>query len=170
MIGKLAPIVGSLCLIGFMTGAGLFASVRIRDALQDQGVTDIADISEVSEISERSAKQLPSPRPDVFYEAITTRPLFSPTRRPVQAVPDTVAAPKPIVAAPTPTLSEQPKIALGGVLGSTNERQALILFDDRQAQWLRVGDDVDGWEIINISDKAVILSADARTFRLEMFQ
>ena len=170
MISKIAPLFGSLCLLGLMAGVGLFASTQSWTEVQDQSSANLIPLSENVQSSARSVAPLLPPRPDIFYDAITARPLFSPTRRPIEATAELVAVPEPVEALPTPEMSEQPNVGLGGVLGSIDERKALILFEDSPARWLRLGDDVDGWKITDISDKTITLSSDTRTFRLELFQ
>lgn len=170
MINSVAPLVGTVCLLGLTVGAGLFASAQIENEVQDQASDSIVSASENTQPSASLTPQRPPPRPDIFYDAITARPLFSPTRRPAEAATDIVVTPEPVEALPTLILSERPNIGLGGVLGSIDERKALIIFEDSPARWLRLGDDVDGWKITDISDKTITLSSDTRTFRLELFQ
>ncbi len=87
------------------------------------------------------------------------RPLFRPDRRP---------APAGQAAAPTTaTSATPPRKILTGVVIVADEPVALLRGDDpSQTQRARVGDRVDGWEVVSIEPETLVLSQGSDTYRL----
>lgn len=115
---------------------------------------------------------LPPARPDIYYAAIIERPLFSPTRRPLE--PDqsiqslSVAAPQPIP--PANPVARPEGLVLSGVLGQDTDRSAFLTRPGGTGEWFRVNDAIDGWNIAEIGPDWATLTAGDTIVRLELFE
>ena len=102
-----------------------------------------------------------APAPDeAQFAAIAQRPLFSPRRRPPEHRP--VAEPT-VPEAPTPAPAPPPRLAkdryrlLGVVVDEEDPVALLMVRDHRGILHLRIGDDLDGWEVVGIERGALRL-------------
>jgi hypothetical protein len=87
-------------------------------------------------------------------EEIAARPLFSPSRRPF------VAAEEEPPPAPPPSL---PPVELIGVLMTEQQRAALVqAVGEGEANWVREGNAIQGWEVEKIESSSVQLRAGDR--------
>lgn len=95
---------------------------------------------------------------DTFSE-IALRPLFSPTRRPPEAV---EASPEPVTEveqpAPEPVPATTPVVTVYGIVENTKERVALISIDGQALRWVREGELLDTWTVERIGEDSVTLS------------
>lgn len=112
------------------------------------------------------ARVLPSPRPDVFYEAITDRPLFAPSRRP-EMISEVVAIEEP---KQIEEILRPENLVLSGVLGGTPSRSAFISVGGLEGEWFRTNDEIEGWAITDIGPDAITLTDGNDSFRLELFE
>lgn len=111
-------------------------------------------------------------RPDIFYDAVVDRPIFSPTRRPlplnegvdIATLEPTTPPPEKEQNAPPPPLR------LLGVMGTDNIRQALIQIDTNEADWMVEGTNLTGWTISEIGPNWLDLKSKNETVRIEMYQ
>ncbi|GGG23958.1 hypothetical protein GCM10010924_61900 [Rhizobium wenxiniae] len=95
---------------------------------------------------------------DLSLEQSLARPLFSPTRR------DYVAEETPIepVAEAVEEASKQPvtsplQLSLRGTRTFNGVRSALVALPDQQGDWVSVGDEIDGWTIVEVgTDRLVV--------------
>lgn len=100
------------------------------------------------------------------FGANLRRPLFSPTRRPPPP-PAVIAA--PTLVAPLPPVAASPSVALSGVIVGAGGGVALLRRSS-QATPVRValGGDVDGWRLVEIHPRSVVLRRDARSVSVEL--
>jgi len=115
---------------------------------------------------------LPQARPAIFYTAITERPLFAPTRRPivVDAEPEPTLSPVPDPTPAPTSLAPPTDLRLSGILGGGSDRSAYLGRGDGAGMWLRVDAQIDGWIISEIGPDWVTLTAGEDSFRLELFE
>jgi len=111
---------------------------------------------------------LPSPlaaQPLDRLSATRERPLFSPTRRPPPPPPPDVAAPAPPPPPPPP-----PDVALFGIVMDGDEAHAVVRASPAdKIMRVRVGDDIGGWKVTEISGRRLVLSLDDRIATFMMF-
>lgn len=171
MVSKLLGLIGTGALLALATASFILA----WDVAQTQppmfaipGSPDaaVADASPDPRLAGRRV------RPDVYYQALTDRPLFSPTRRPVSfAEPEPEPEPEPVIAVPSaPAVPVPPVLRVLGVIGSGAGLSALISHNETEADWLTSGDEIDGWTIAEIGPDWIQLSLGPQTFRVEMYQ
>jgi hypothetical protein len=94
--------------------------------------------------------------------ATRARPLFSPTRRP--------PAPPPVFAPAPPAPPPPPDIVLLAVI-MDGEDARVVVRGGRGAKTRRVGigDDIDGWKVVQIEGQKLVLSLDDRVAKFAMF-
>lgn len=115
---------------------------------------------------------LPAPRPAVFYEAVTDRPLFAPGRRPEQQQPEVPAPVEAPAVIDTPTEPEpvQPAdLQLHGTLDDGRTGRALVSIGGEPATWLQQGDSIAGWTIATIGPDWIDLEQDSRKTRIDLY-
>lgn len=107
-------------------------------------------------VVDASTKATPLPPLQSFSE-ITTRPLFSATRRP--PVPRKVQRPKPIIAsAPTPSKIETGQYTVMGIIIDEKTKAALMRKGRKGALMrVRIGQKLDGWTVEDIVAESVKL-------------
>ena len=105
----------------------------------------------------------PSP-PLARYEEIVARPLFREDRRPEPP-------PEPAARTVTQRMVQQPPLKLEGT-AVTPERRVALLRDTRTNEVIRAaaGHQLQGWEVAQVGQGWVELSAQGRSMRLEMEQ
>lgn len=168
---QLLPILGTGLLLSAM-GFVVFSATQ-------HASTDIPLISGPSNnaFSETSARQIslvPNARDDAFYTAITDRPLFQESRRPI--VPEAETTAEPEVKAPEPEAPEPPQVApppdvrLLGVLSGGARTAALLSLAGEDAQWQNIGAEIEGWTLDRIETDHVIFKTQERVHRVELYQ
>jgi hypothetical protein len=112
--------------------------------------------------------KLPQPRADVYYKAITDRPLFATNRRPF--IEDTPAKEAPITLATTAVIESRADVVLMGAMGRGDGMMALLKINDGKADWFAQGAQVQGWTVNKIEPTWVELTDGNTQLRLEMFK
>lgn len=171
MIGKLLSLFGTSALLvaALISGYSAWATVNTAPPLAitaNQNPT--AEIQTTEGLTAEPRQQ----RPDVFYTAITARPVFAPQRRPITASIETsapVVAPQPPVESP-PVVVPPPQIALLGVMAHNQQNRALVSQDGRTPEWIDKETIIDGWEITAIGPDWLEISHETDTIRVEMYQ
>lgn len=165
---------GILPFLGTATLTGIAAALGTLAFQTTPAAPDIVPTQTTDPVPQTTAQQnqtLPSARPDVFYAAITERPLFAPTRRPVDnATPAAVVTQAPEPAVTAPVLTPPTDLKLSGILGGGTNRSAFVAREDGSGEWLRVDTKIEGWTITEIGPEWIVLSAGDDTFRLELFK
>lgn len=161
------PFVGALVLASCAGGLGYLLSLNeTTDITASESPTETTATQEPLQQSQRL--NLPTAQPDIYYEAITQRPIFEPTRRPFAAAP---AVDLIITEVPSDTAITLPdNLVLSGVLGGGNSRSAFVSWADGAGEWVRIDDKVDGWVVTEIESEWITLTAGEDTFRLELFE
>lgn len=113
----------------------------------------------------------PAPAPVALLASLETfsetlaRPLFNPTRRPLQ----TVIEPQPVAEEAPPAPPEGIRV-LGVVRAADRPPRALIASpEDPMGRWLQIGEATAGWSIIDIGEAEVTITADLRKQRLSLY-
>jgi hypothetical protein len=98
--------------------------------------------------------------PEQFQETVS-RPLFNPSRRPVQRSETVARAPK----------AEPPKLRLVGVMKPDDgPPRALIRFaDEPTGRWIAEGAEYHGWTLTKVNEGSVIVEAGGRTQEIMLF-
>jgi len=95
--------------------------------------------------------------------ATRERPLFSPTRRPPPP------PPPPVVRAPEPPPPPPPpNITLVGIVMDGEEARALVRTPST-IMHARIGDDIEGWKVVQIEGRKLVLSLGDRLAEVSMF-
>lgn len=109
-------------------------------------------------------------RNDVYYAAITDRPVFEITRRPIveeKIEPTPEAAIEVTVETPKPSL---PDVKLLGVMSDGAIPRVLISVDEGLPVWLSEGEKIGGWTITEAGPNWLNISAGDNQIRLEIFE
>jgi len=103
-------------------------------------------------------------------DKLLERPLFSQTRKPrdpslaaahIKKVVDQVKKPVKVV--------EKKEIVLRGIFKKENFSEALISISEAKAEWYRVKDIIEGWQIEQINNDEVIMSRDEETRKIKLY-
>jgi hypothetical protein len=95
------------------------------------------------------------------FAATRDRPLFIPGRRPL---------PLPMAHSVEPRLALPPNLTLFGILVDAEGPSAIVRDTPAgKAVRVRVGDDLDGWKIVQIDDRQLVLSFDGRSVTFTIF-
>ncbi|MGB3316139.1 MAG: hypothetical protein WBB85_17190, partial [Albidovulum sp.] len=135
----LLPLAGTAGLLLILTAQG--ALLLRSDDRVEEGV-DLQRVAEEPATAENAvAHPLPSARPDIYYAAITERPLFSPTRRPQssESEPEKAEPVEDIAAESQDTGRDAPAIRLLGIMSGTGTPSALIAAEDGVSEWHKAG-------------------------------
>ncbi|WP_312408649.1 hypothetical protein [Rhizobium sp.] len=137
------------------------ASLAVFNLVMSQTEIDLSPVQ--GELPARLAPNSKTEKtgPDIAglsLEQSLTRPLFSPTRR------DYVAEETPTV--PVEEVVEEPplqpdtsplQLTLLGTRTFNGIRSALVALPDQQGDWVSVGDEIDGWTIVEVgTDRLVV--------------
>lgn len=91
------------------------------------------------------------------------RPLFSATRRP----PSPIAAP---IRREPPPPPEPPHFTLVGVVTDERGARALVkISPTAKIRGLRRGDEIDGWTVVEVGPRRIVIGRDARTSAVALF-
>jgi hypothetical protein len=119
--------------------------------------------------------QSPNPLWEIPLATLSTtreRPIFSPSRRPpppaVAAAPVVKAPPPP----PPPPRVERPQLSLVGTVGGAGEESFGIFVDQttKAALRLRIGEAYQGWRLLQVQSREVMLEHDQQTAILTLPQ
>ncbi len=168
MMSHVLPLTGTALLLALTSALGL----QVRDSLSNPPQMPPIKVKPVS-VPVRSAAVVDDNRPerdDTYFAAITQRPLFDPSRQP--ALLEAAQAPAvPIVAPPAPALPPSPPtMTVLGVIGIGDASKALLAPDGAEPEWVKLGDQLTGWTLIEIGPDWVVLSKSEQQFRLDMYQ
>lgn len=161
------------------TGALLVAAGYTAFTATQQDTTTIPLIgTQVGDTTtDQSARQIslvPNARDNAFYTAITDRPLFQESRRPI--APQIEEAEEPEAEAPVPTAptvlpqAPPPNVRLLGVLAGGARTAALLSISGDDPQWQNIGSDVAGWTLDQIAADHIVLTEQERAHRVELYQ
>ena len=170
---RIFPYLGTVVLLATAAFSAKYA-LQTQQALSEDVLLSSVEPTDVGSAQTSSsvptAVSMPRLRPDVYYEAITDRPIFAPTRRPFvpgqEKVEETVQSEEeqPQVARPLPEFD------LLGIMGSTDQPIALLKADSEPAEWYEIGESIDGWVLSEIDADWVEITDGNSNVRLEMFQ
>ena len=167
---QLLPLVGTA---GLMAGAGWVVSQALAQEPVPIMILSASGVPSTQQAQAQATRLAPSPRSDVYFNLITERPLFEPTRRPflpVVAEPvveeDVEPAPVPIVPVQVPP----PDAALLGVMTGGARNAALVSLQGDDPNWLSEGDDLQGWNLGEITPGFIILEREGRRHRVELYE
>ena len=170
MIARLLPLVGTGVLLAATTAIGIEVNRVINDppALPDTG-SDMSNASPVAPSDTTSPRR--KPRATVYYEAITDRPLFAPSRRPVEAQAE-IVVPEPVPDSeptPPPEPTAPPQVTLHGVITSGDRSRALLGLEGAAPEWFDLNASIAGWTLAEIGPDFVRLTRDTQKFRVDMY-
>ncbi|MEP6016989.1 MAG: hypothetical protein ABJ251_00700 [Paracoccaceae bacterium] len=168
MIRFLLPLLGT-------TFLGLAAAGTTALAWQQLHVTANYALPEervvqADDVNVKSNKATLAERPDVFYSAITERPLFSQTRRPATFEP---AIEEPVVEVVEEKPQQEappPNVALHGVSGSVDNLRALLSIEDGAPDWFLTNAIIQQWVLSEIGSDWIVLRRNDKSFRVELYK
>ena len=172
MKGWFLPYLGTGCLFVTVGIAGLGAYTAITKPLPAMPIQSD---------NGSSSSSIPDPKPhlrrtlsDKYYAAVTDRPLFTPSRRPLAQ--ETRAIPLAEQKSQSegehalqPAVPEAPPFQLHGTLLTAVRPSALLSFPDSEPEWIQTGTKVQGWHLDAIGDGWVSLTRGEKTFKLELY-
>ena len=124
--------------------------------------------------SARQIRLAPNARDDAYYTAITDRPLFQESRRPLQTEAEPASAPEPQDAAPeaptAPTERAIPDVRLLGVLAGGAHTAALLSLAGDDPEWHSIATVIEGWTLAEIAATHVVFTEKEREHRVELYQ
>lgn len=170
MITRLLPLCGTGILIAIVALLGIKAAEVSKIKL---AYPEAAPAQDAPTTQAQSAKIIQ--RPDVYYAAITERPVFDPSRRPyVPKVAATETAPKPAVETPKPVAqaveTPPPEVNFQGIITRDERTAALIGLNGEAPAWVAQGDPIAGWTLSDIGNDWIEISRDARSIRVDMYK
>lgn len=104
---------------------------------------------------------LQSAKPSDF-SSFVKRPLFRPTRRPVEHV-------IPMEAQSDEAPAASPELTLLGVTSTPDGAVARIAIAERTSRSLRKGEEIEGWRVQNLDGSSVTLTRNGKTIELKIF-
>lgn len=162
----LLRIAGTGCLAAIFAG---LVALALRPDTPENPSDKVRHSAEASGI-ELTKQAAPRMRSEVYYAAITERPLFAATRRPFVAETVTVEETPILEEPPAPDAEILPAVVLFGLMGGTDMRQALISVEGAQPEWISVGDKLGPWTLTDAGSDWLELSFDAQKIRLELYE
>lgn len=124
--------------------------------------------------SARQIRLAPNARDDAYYTAITDRPLFQESRRPLrtEAEPEIVAEVEDAApsAPATPTERPVPDVRLLGVLAGGARTAALLSLAGDDPEWHSLDTVIEGWTLAEIAATHVVFTEKEREHRVELYQ
>ncbi|MHA3915832.1 hypothetical protein [Halovulum sp. GXIMD14793] len=167
---RLAPILGSIFLI-LVTGI-VAEWVMTMKAAPPRIMPASAVVSDAPQTPQSQAA-IATARPASYYSAITERPLFEVTRRPVRPdAPPPEPKPEP-VAVPEPEPEPKPvfpDVALMGVLMTGDTPRALLGLPGQDANWMRQGQEMAGWTVTKIAADHVEFKNQEEVVLLDLYK
>lgn len=122
---------------------------------------DPLDIIEVKKAKPKKDRMTEAAYKQFWDNSIHEKNLFSPYR--------SYSEPKPVSAVPPPPPPKKPELSLKGIIiDSFGEYVAYLEIDKAKAMPLRKGDKVDDIEIVDITERKVVLKWIAETINLNM--
>lgn len=122
----------------------------------------------------RQISLVPNARDDTFYTAITDRPLFQESRRPITPEAEVTTEPESEeveqVAPAPPQETAPPDVRLLGVLSDGARTAALLSIAGDAPQWQNPGTQIDGWMLDIIAADHVVFTEQERAHRVELYQ
>jgi hypothetical protein len=98
-------------------------------------------------------------------EQTRQRPLFAPSRRPL-ALPSVLARGRPAVAPLAP-----PSLVLVGVVSDAKGPRAIVRpSPTEKTRYLQIGDDIAGWNVVEIEPRRLLLQRDSRSSAFSLFE
>lgn len=169
------PAIGTVLLLGVTCGAGYFVLTTPTPSFAV--VDKTADNSSIgTQSTDAEATRLsPRARPDIYFAAITDRPVFEQSRRPIESAP--VADEEPSVPESEPVVTPEPEgkipepnIVLLGVLTGGARNSALIALNGAEPEWVRQSAEVAGWILTTIESDAIELNEADRSLRIDLYR
>lgn len=155
-------------LLALMFGGQALFWVQNRDGDVQQARQTSPDIA--SDTGASGTTSAPKQRSAIYYAAITDRPVFSQTRRPLDAKIDVVAAPVVEAPEPVPEPEALPTVTLLGLMGGTEKPRALLSVEGAAPLWLSVGQTTGPWTLSDAGSNWLEITADDQKIRLELFK
>lgn len=167
----LLPTLGTGVLLGLVALLGLgLISQYSQDDSRTASLTEPASGNLAVAPASSGAAKLPM-RPGVYFAAITERPIFAPSRRPVQSVADETPVPTEVVAEPSPEVNEAaPTVKLHGIRGQGEEYSVLLSGDGLAPEWIGPGASIGGWMVSEIGSDWITMKNGENSQRVELYQ
>lgn len=170
----LVPAFGTALLLvaassaGFLVLNSAFPSANVIDRDTNSRATSAGDPTTSTPLL------VPTIRPDIYFAAISDRPVFVESRRPLELTvsiveedpePSPIREPEPEVEVDVPA----PNLVLHGVLTGGAKSSALVSLDGAEPEWIREGTEIAGWRLTTIEADAIELSETDRSLRIELY-
>lgn len=165
-MSRLLPVMGTIFLL---LVTAISAQLVLDGTFQTTNMMPARDIQPDAEPETMPAgTSLREARPQSYYSAITERPLFEVTRRPIdlsepEMVINDVARVEPI------RMARLPEIQLMGVLLSGEQPSVFLSVEGDKAKWLRQGDTVQSWVLEQVASDYVEFKNNKEVVRIDLY-
>ena len=155
---------------------GLAVVVLLLTGEQESGGSAVAALPRAEPTPIREiAEPLLQPKVTILPEldiltAMVERPLFASTRR--QAAVEMSHQPQVVVdMRPVPVVIPEPEMTFVGTLVRDNDVLALVTRGyDGSVESIGIGEEIDGWKVVAIDDRAVSLALEDRHLKFSIFE
>lgn len=156
------PLPSTLILVAVTTYLGfevLFVDAEIVTLAEASSTSDV-------EIDLVTGPELKPIDLKVFSTTLA-RPIFNPERVPTKSTPEPVVAVKA-----EPTVVQKPDarvILLSGIMSQADGTVSVFLTGTSDSRWVRVGDDFEGWTVVEANRDGVVLEHDGHVAEKTMY-
>ena len=160
-----------VCVVGYFA---VLSATKKFESKANGGTTVSGD--EVKE--SRSLEYSIQSQPDAFYQPILSRPLFSPTRQPLDLKVDDTNETTSVETNDQDDLSNEVSnpepardidVRLLGVISRDGVAQAYLSVEGATPIWIKKGDDIQGWTLEAFSTEWVLLRNGDEQKRVEFY-
>ncbi|SMR83565.1 hypothetical protein SAMN04488030_0042 [Aliiroseovarius halocynthiae] len=167
------PVLGTGILLGVVVALGALTITQMfaPERTVVQFASQKTNIASVQNANTSTAPDLPK-RAAVYFEAISERPIFAPTRRPAVETVEEIAVIEPEVV-PEPVEikpSLPPNIKLHGISGDRENLSALLSIEGGSPDWAPVGTLFGNWKLTDVGADWVLLKSGDAFHRVELYQ
>lgn len=170
---RFLPLPSTLILIAGTVWLGFTYTETQNSAPLETALEPLQSVEDLTNTPAEFARQF---KPDVYYQAITERPLFSATRRPISTDPIEEVVVEKIVEAPAiiePELiiEEEPvSFSLHGTMESGGNTLALVGVDGHPPEWIRENALISGWTLSEITSELIEFHKDTEVIRVYLYE
>ena len=149
---------------GAVTGRSAQAEAVAPASLRAPGGVDAALVTPAAVERPLASRVLP---PEATFEAMVTRPLFAPDRRPYDPEVQLVAL--PVQEATPDSGPDRPVVRFIGSIEEEGRLRAVVS-DGFNVRAIAAGDEVDGWMVLDVEPRRLTLGLDDEHFELTIFE
>lgn len=172
-MNQFLPFLGTALLLACLA---VLANLVVTHSAEPIRLVDLGADEQSSEDDIQRSEDLsllPSSRPEIFYAAITDRPLFAEMRRPNRPepeVPELDEEPFIEQVQEAPLSIAVPDLVLLGVVAGGATNSALISISGADPEWHRLGTEIAGWTLSKIDAQQIELREGERSLTIDLYR